>query len=220
MYLFTMVFIFLTIFGVFTEIVTLQNNRFAAMKTGGAQQLVTWHSAVVTAARYTRNGTAVFPTWGTVANPCSVMVTAQVAPAAAPACQDALAANAKLDALVIAIGPTVTLNLLPVAYDTVNTRFNSIILTDASGTNSRVAITFIGPAATADTPIAPTGMTTSQIYRQLIRSNIDRSSFGYVNANVIQPSAQLDPSVSGAYNIPAALVGTIPSGAIALFTPL
>ncbi len=109
MYLFTLVFILLTVFGVFTEIVALQNTRFAAMRTGGAQQLVAWHSSTVTAARYSVGGVASFPTWGTAVNPCSIVAGAQAPIAGMPViCRDALGVNPmRLDALVVAAGNTI-----------------------------------------------------------------------------------------------------------------
>jgi hypothetical protein len=50
MYLFSLLLILLTILGLFTQILAQQNSRFSAMKTGGAQQMLVWHSAVLAAA--------------------------------------------------------------------------------------------------------------------------------------------------------------------------
>lgn len=230
MYLFTLVFILLTIFGVFTEIVTLQTNRFAAMRTGGAQQLLAWHAATVTAARFSVGGIAAFPNWGTAANPCSIVAGAQAPIAGMPAvCRDALGVAAmQLDALVVAAGNTI--NFLPVGMNANNLRFNTLLATDTGGTNTRLAITFIGPrgAQTSDTPLAPVGLTTTQLQRQLLRLNVEKTGFGYVVGGQLQPAASPDPAVNGIYTLPAALVfnavtnptGPIRAGDLALFTPL
>lgn len=232
MYLFTLVFIFLTIFGVFTQIVTMQNNRFAAMRTGGAQQMLSWHTAAVAAARYTRAGTPVFPTWGIAGTPCTIQASAQVPLAGMPAvCPDATAASMVLDALLVAnpVNAGDTLNMLPVNYDT-NLRFNTVILTDIGGSNTRLAVTFMGPPASADPnePLPPLGLTGSQLYRELLRLNVEKYNFGYMVNNQLQPAARPDPAVSGAYTLPVALVfnaatnptGPMRAGALALFTPL
>lgn len=230
MYLFTLVFILLTVFGVFTEIVALQNNRFAAMRTGGAQQLVAWHSSTVTAARYSVGGVASFPTWGTAINPCSIVAGAQAPIAGMPViCRDALGVAAmRLDALVVAAGNTI--NFLPAGMNANNMQFNTVLATDIGGTNTRLAITFIGPrgAQTSDTPLAPVGMTTTQLQRQLLRLNVEKTGFGYVVNGQLQPTASPDPAVNGIYTLPAALVfnavtnpaGPIRTGDLALFTPL
>lgn len=233
MYLFTLVFIFLTIFGVFTQIVTMQNNRFAAMRTGGAQQLLTWHTTAVTAARYTLAGARVFPTWGVAGTPCTILASAQPLAAGMPAaCLDVQPAAMQLDALTIALPaltPGNTLNMLPPNYDT-NLRFNTVIVTDAGGSNTRLAVTFMGPPASADPnePLPPLGLTGSQLYRELLRLNVERFNFGYATNGVLQPAARPDPTVSGAYTLPAALVfnavtnptGPVRTGALVLFTPL
>jgi hypothetical protein len=235
MYLFSLVFILLTVLGLFAEIVGLQNSRFAAMRTGGAQQLVEWHGGVVQAGRYSVGGGQVFNQpgnrWGGLA-PCTLLATGQALAVGMPAaCPDAAGANpARLDNLVIAAAaPPNPVNLLPTNYDPA-IRLNTIIFTDAGGSSTRVAVTFIGPdaAANADTPLAPLGMSTSQLYRQLLRLNVDKFSFGYVTGNLLQPAARPDAAVSGAYTLPPALVfnaatnptGPLRPGALALFTPL
>jgi len=229
MYLFTMVFIFLTIFGIFTEIVMMQNNRFAAMKTGGAQEMLTWHGAVVSAARYRINsaGNLVFPNWGLAGTPCTVVASGQIPDATMPAtCQDAQPAVARLDSLVVAMPAVLnTHNLLPTNYSA-STRFNSMIFTSTDGT--RLAATFINPVAgDPNAVLNPTGLTASQLTRQLIRSGSERFNFGYVVGNQLQPASLLETSTPGVfignYTIPAGLIapaGPLVSGAIALFTPL
>ncbi len=234
MYLFTLVFIFLTIFGVFTQIVTMQNNRFAAMRTGGAQQMLQWHTAAVASARYNNAaGARVFPTWGVAGTPCTILASTQALGAGMPAaCQDVQPAAMQLDALTIALPaltPGNTLNMLPAGYDT-NLRFNTVILTDIGGSNTRLAVTFMGPPASADPnePLPPLGLTGGQLYRELLRLNVEKYNFGYMVNNQLQPAARPDPAVSGAYTLPAALVfnavtnptGPMRAGALALFTPL
>lgn len=246
MYLFTLVFILLTIFGVFTEIVALQNNRFAAMRSGGAQQMLSWHAAAVTAARYTAGGTLIYPNWGVAGTPCTIIASGQVPapgmPAVCPDLRPGPGNDMLLDGFVIALPantPGNTINLLPVGYNA-NTRFNSVILTDAGGTNTRLAVTFIQPlvTATASDPIAPVGLNTTQLYRQFLRLGVEKFGFGYVVNNQLQPAASLNDIpvaqggsgaiVNGIYTLPTALVfnaatnptGPIRSGALALFTPL
>ena len=250
MYLFSLVFILLTVFGLFAEIVALQNNRFAAMKTGGAQQMLTWHTAAVMAARYSVGGAEIFANWGPAAGggPCTIQTdTSPPPPTPLPGtirCRDyrdlpAPPFQAYLDALNVSA--TQTINLLPVNYDKANLHFDTIILTDASGTNTRLAVTFIGPAAAVNgslnVPVAPVGMTTTQLYRQLLRMNVDKFGFGYVINNQLQPASELSDTygtnnsgstASGSYTLPPAVVfdattnptGPIRSGALALFTPL
>lgn len=234
MYLFTLVFIFLTIFGVFTQIVTMQNNRFASMRTDSAQQMLLWHTAAVASARYSNSvGAQVFPTWGVAGTPCTILASTQVLGAGMPAaCQDVQPAAMQLDALTIALPaltPGNTLNMLPAGYDT-NLRFNTVILTDIGGSNTRLAVTFMGPPASADPnePLPPLGLTGGQLYRELLRLNVEKYNFGYMVNNQLQPAARPDPAVSGAYTLPATLVfnavtnptGPMRTGAIALFTPL
>jgi hypothetical protein len=230
MYLFTLVFILLTVFGIFTEIVALQNNRFAAMRTGGAQQMVAWHASTVTAARHSVGGAAAFPNWGTAVNPCSIVAGAQAPIGGMPAvCRDALGVAAmRLDALVVAAGNTI--NFLPAGMNANNMLFNTVLATDAGGSNTRLAITFIGPrgAQNANAPLAPVGMNTTQLNRQLLRLNVEKTGFGYVVNGQLQPAASPDPTVNGIYTLPPALVfnaatnptGPIRAGDLALFTPL
>ncbi len=237
MYLFTLVFIFLTIFGVFTQIVTMQNNRFAAMRTSGAQQMLTWHAAAVASARYSRAGTRVFPNWGVAPNPCTIQAAPQTLLAGMPlVCLDATSNPMSLGALIVAspVNAGDTLDMLPPNYDT-NLRFNTVIVTDAGGSNTRLAVTFIGPPASADPnePLPPLGLTGGQLYREMLRLNVEKYNFGYMVNNQLQPAAALfDPAsnttITGAYTLPAALVfnaatnptGPMRAGALALFTPL
>jgi hypothetical protein len=132
-----------------------------------------------------------------------------------------------LSELTDARGPTVNVNLLPEGYDS-TIAFNSIIFIPA-GTTQRVAVTFIGPStAGAEQPLDPIGMTASQIFRQLKRSPIDPSLYGYLTNNLLMPSVPMSEQVTGAYNVPANLLfdaatnptGPLRPGALALFTPL
>lgn len=229
MYLFTLVFIFLTIIGIFTEVLTMQNNRVSAREITGASSMLTWHGAAIVAARWSVGGAPSFPSWGVPATPCTLIAAGQAAPPLLPApeCPDndgVLGTNAQLNNLRVAPAITVT-TLLPTQYVA---RYNSIMFT---ANNVRLAVTFINPnPADANAPLPPTGLTGSQLYRQLRRLNVDPSIYGYVAGSVLQPAAAPDPATpgSGAYTIPAALVfdaivnpaGPIMNGAIAVFTPL
>lgn len=239
MYLFSLLFILLTVIGLFTQIVAQQNNRFAAMKTAGAQQMLVWHGAVVAAARYTVGGVQVFNNpapnplpnivWGGAA-PCVVLGSvSQTPPGGLTPCPDITGSTSapSLVSLTVSTGPNLTVRLLPQGYDT-SIAFNSIIFTPV-GTTQRVALTYIGPsAAGVEQPLDPIGMTASQIFRQLKRSPLDPTIYGYLTNNVLQPSVPLDPQVTGAYTVPANLLfnaatnptGPLRSGALALFTPL
>lgn len=242
MYLFSLLFILLTILGLFTQILAQQNNRFAAMKTGGAQQMLVWHSAVVAAARYTVGGVQVFNNpapnplpnivWGGAA-PCTVGLPPPPAPPPppppppVPACLDANGFPNSLIALVPITASPTSIRLLPEGYDT-NIAFNSIIFTPV-GTTQRVALTYIGPSlAGAEQPLDPIGMTASQIFRQLKRSPLDPSLYGYLTNNLLMPSVPMSQTITGAYTVPANLLfnaatnptGPLRPGALALFTPL
>lgn len=226
MYLFTLIFIFLTIIGVFTEVLSMQNNRFFARQITGASLLATWHNAVVDAARYRAGGVLAFPNWGAPGTACTVLANGAAASAQAPACPDAggALAAAMLDNLIIAPGPVTVTTLLPPMFAA---RFQSVIFTSPTN-NARLAVTFINPPANANDAVAPTGYTISQLYRQLGRLNLDKSAYGYVVGTQLQPAA---PPLAGAgnYNIlngpgPVpdliAPTGPIRNGALALFTLL
>ncbi len=228
MYLFTLIFIFLTIIGVFTEVLTLQNNRFFTRQITGASMIATWHNAVVDAARYnTAAGVRAFPNWGAPGTACTAMATGSVALLQAPACPDAggAAANALLNNLVIAPGPTPPVTtLLPPLF---TARFQSVIFTSTNG-NTRLAVTFINPPVNANDVVPPTGYTMSQLFRQLGRLNVDKSAYGYVVGNQLQPAASPAAGI-GNYGIPTGAFappdlispnGPIQNGALALFTPI
>ena len=226
MYLFTLIFIFLTIIGVFTEVLTLQNNRFFARQITGASIIATWHNAVVDAARYNNAaGVRAFPNWGAPGTACTVLAAGAAALPQAPACPDAGGgappADAMLNNLVIAPGPTTVTTLLPPMF---SARFQSVIFTTTNGSNTRLAVTFINPPAIANSVVPPTGYTISQLYRQLGRLNLDKSAYGYVVGNQLQPAAT--QVGAGIYSIPTGLPGPNPdlsviqNGALALFTPI
>ena len=228
MYLFTLIFIFLTIIGVFTEVLSLQNTRFYAKQITGASMVAVWHNAVVDAARYSVGGNRVFLNWGAGITACTLRATG--APAAspqAPDCPDAggAATPAVLENLVVAPGPTTVTTLLPPLF---NARFQSVIFTSTNGNNVRLAVTFINPPANANDPIPPTGYTSSQLFRQLGRLNLDKSTYGYVVGGQLQP-ASAPAAGMGSYGIPNGAFptpelmspnGPIQNGALALFTPL
>ncbi|MGB4101831.1 MAG: hypothetical protein WBK91_08010 [Alphaproteobacteria bacterium] len=224
MYLFTLIFIFLTIIGVFTEVLSMQNSRFFARQVSGASVIATWHNAVVDAARYrTAANLPAFPNWGAGGTACTVLATGAAALPQAAACPDASgAADAMLDTLVIAPGPVTVTTVLPPLF---TARFQSVIFTSTTG-NARLAVTFINPPANANDVVAPTGYTMSQLYRQLGRLNLDKSTYGYVVGTQLQPAA---PPAAGAgfFGIPngpgpvpdlIAPTGPIQNGALALFT--
>lgn len=228
MYLFTIVFIFLTIIGVFTEVLSLQNNRFFTRQITGASILATWHNAAVNAAHYSLGGVNVFPNWGAGTTACTLGATG--APAAslqAPFCPDAggALAPALLENLVVAPATPIA-TLLPPQF---TARFQTVIFTATNGTNARMVVTFVNPTANASDPLPPTGYTASQIFRQLGRLNIDKSTYGFVVGNQLQPTASPGAGM-GNYSIrnDVSLVtpdlmfpnGPIVNGALVLFTPL
>ena len=204
MYLFALVFIFLTIIGVFTEVLSLQNNRFIGKQIAGASTIETWHFAVVNAARYAIGGTPVFPSWGAGNAACTVGSTNGIPanfPLQAPLCIDASGNGtaALLDSLLVAPGPTpaVTTMLAPNFV----ARFQTVIFTSPSPGNTRLAVTFMNPGTNINDPIPQTGYTMSQLYRQLGRTGMDRSTYGYVVNGQLQPAAT-PIGTAGNYIIP------------------
>ncbi|MEJ0063246.1 MAG: hypothetical protein WDO70_08605 [Alphaproteobacteria bacterium] len=234
MYLFTLIFIFVTIVGLFTQVLAMQNTRFIGRQTGGAQQMLAWHSAVVQAARWSivnppNPPAPAFPGWGvTTQNPCTIYATAQVAWPGAPAqCIDNSGvppALAFVDNLAIDANPLNNVrSLLPAGFAT---RFRSVIFT---ANNTRLVVTFVQPDATGDANaiLPPVGLTASQLYRQFGRLEVDRGAFGYAVGTRLQPAAAATTTDAagapvninglGVYDIPG---GVVPPGAIALFTPI
>jgi hypothetical protein len=249
MYLFTMLFLLLTIIGIFTQIVSAQNLRFAANKISGAEQMLAWHGAAAKAAQYGFNNFTVFnnptPTapfqnivWGDAAGACSLLVAGQPDITGIVRCRDATNLQpAALDNLQVDpndLGASRITTLLPAGYN-LNNFFTTIVFSVPTGLSagSRLVMTYLNPnPIDADAPVQPIGLSTSQIFRQVKKIKYDTNGYGYVVAGVLRPAGQINspgaPALNLSYDLPIGLLfnaatnptGPVRNGAFVLFTPL
>lgn len=208
MYLFTFIFLLITILGLFTHVYALQSARIMGKQTVAAQQMMAWHYGAVTAAKDAAN-IAFLPAHpeGCRLSPATTKYTGYP-------------------------GFTVLGTACPTKIQDIHLPYNYSIgtlpwetITFKSG-SSQYVVTFVPPLADGSAPLQPVGVTGSDLLRQLLRVDSQTPSIGTVTgtdcaSRLMTPTTQPSSAVTLSYPVPKLLPTCyIPVGSVAIYTQL